>query len=314
MQQKKERFMKNGSNKPKTTLRQRLDRENVAGYLCTLPFSFGFFVFTLFPIAASLYYSFTDFDILSSPQWVGLKNYADLFLSDETFWTSLGVTLYYTLVSVPLKLLFALFVAMIFLRTSRMSAIYRAVYYLPSIIGSSVAVAVLWKRMFATDGIINAFLSHFGFPEDFAWLGNTKTAIWTLILLTVWQFGSSMLIFLAALKQIPTTLYEAARVDGASSIKQFFKITLPLLTPTIFFNLIMQMITAFMAFTQCYIITNGKPLDSTLFYAVYMYRQSFDFYHFGYGAAMAWIMLIIIATVTFLIFKTSDRWVYKEGE
>lgn len=295
-------------------LRQFLDRESVAGYLCTLPFTIGFFVFTLFPILASLYYSFTDFDILSSPQWVGFQNYIDLFLNDDTFWQSLGVTVYYTFVSVPLKLIFALFVAMILLRTSRMTAVYRAVYYLPSIIGSSVAVAVLWKRMFATDGIVNALLSHLGFPADFAWLGNTDTAIWTLILLTVWQFGSSMLIFLASLKQIPISLYEAARVDGAGRVKQFFRITLPILTPTIFFNLIMQMITAFMAFTQCYIITNGKPLDSTLFYAVYMYRQSFDFYHFGYGAAMAWIMLLLMGTITFLLFKTSDKWVYKEGQ
>lgn len=295
-------------------LRQFLDRESVAGYLCTLPFTIGFFAFTLFPILASLYYSFTDFDILSSPQWVGFQNYIDLFLNDDTFWQSLGVTVYYTFVSVPLKLIFALFVAMILLRTSRMTAVYRAVYYLPSIIGSSVAVAVLWKRMFATDGIVNALLSQLGFSADFAWLGNTDTAIWTLILLTVWQFGSSMLIFLASLKQIPISLYEAARVDGAGRVKQFFRITLPILTPTIFFNLIMQMITAFMAFTQCYIITNGKPLDSTLFYAVYMYRQSFDFYHFGYGAAMAWIMLLLMGTITFLLFKTSDKWVYKEGQ
>ena len=298
----------------KQTLRQRLNRENAAGFICTLPFTIGFLLFTLIPVVASLYYSLTDFDILSKPVFIGLGNYKKLFLEDETFLKSLGITVYYTLVSVPLKLLFALLVALLLVRQTKPGAFYRAVYYLPSIIGSSVAVSVLWKRMFATDGIINAILGVFGFPADFSWLGNTRTAIWTLILLAVWQFGSSMLIFLAALKQIPSSLYEAAKVDGAGRFSLFFRITLPMLTPTIFFNLVMQTITAFMAFTQCYIITGGKPLNSTLFYAVYMYQQSFDYYHFGYGAAMAWIMLILIATVTLVIFKTSDRWVYREGE
>ncbi|MEY8354391.1 sugar ABC transporter permease [Lachnospiraceae bacterium 54-53] len=293
---------------------QKLNQESTAGFLCTLPFTAGFLVFTLIPVIASLYYSFTDFDILSRPVFIGLDNYKNLFTEDKTFLKSLVVTIYYTLVSVPLKLLFALLVAVLLVRQSRPGAVYRAVYYLPSIIGSSVAVSVLWKRMFASDGVINAFFSIFGILKDFSWLGNTKTAIWTLILLSVWQFGSSMLIFLAALKQIPSSLYEAARVDGAGKLSLFFKITLPMLTPTIFFNLVMQTITAFMAFTQCYIITGGKPLNSTLFYAVYMYQQSFDYYHFGYGSAMAWIMLILIAAVTLVIFKTSDRWVYKEGE
>ncbi len=298
----------------KQTLMRRLNRESAAGFICTLPFTVGFLLFTLIPVAASLYYSFTDFDILSKPVFIGLGNYKKLFMEDQTFLKSLGVTVYYTLVSVPLKLLFALLVAMLLVRQSKPGSLYRAVYYLPSIIGSSVAVSVLWKRMFATDGIINAIFGMFGLPSDFSWLGNTSTAIWTLILLAVWQFGSSMLIFLAALKQIPSSLYEAARVDGAGRFSLFFRITLPMLTPTIFFNLVMQTITAFMAFTQCYIITGGKPLNSTLFYAVYMYQQSFDYYHFGYGAAMAWIMLILIGAVTLVIFKTSDRWVYKEGE
>lgn len=175
-----------------------------------------------------------------------------------------------------------------------------------------MAVAVLWKRMFATDGVINAILGTFGIETNFAWLGNTKTAIWTLILLAVWQFGSSMLIFLSALKQIPKELYEAAEVDGASKVTKFFKVTLPLLTPTIFFNLVMQMISGFLAFTQSLIITQGKPMDSTLFYALYMYQQSFNYNRAGYASAMAWTMLLFIGLLTFILFKTKKFWVYDQ--
>ena len=149
--------------------------------------------------------------------------------------------------------------------------------------------------------------------EGISWLGNTKTAIWTLIILAVWQFGSSMLVFLSSLKQIPSTLYEAARVDGANSVTQFFKVTLPLLTPTIFFNLVMQMINGFLAFTQCYIITQGKPMNSTLFYTVYMYQQSFEYYNTGYGAALAWVMLAIVGLITLFLFATKRFWVYEGG-
>jgi multiple sugar transport system permease protein len=167
--------------------------------------------------------------------------------------------------------------------------------------------------MFATDGVVNLLLGILGIHTNFAWLGNTKTAIWTLIILAIWQFGSSMLIFLSSLKQIPVSLYEASRVDGANKFSQFFKITLPLLTPTIFFNLVMQMINGFLAFTQCFIITQGKPLNSTLFYTVYMYQQSFEFYNTGYGAALAWVMLLLISVITVILFATKRFWVYTEG-
>lgn len=232
---------------------------------------------------------------------------------DETFFKAIGVTFYYALVSVPLRLIFALMVAMILLKTTKASGFYRAAYYLPSIIGGSVAVSILWKRMFAIDGVVNKLLSVFGLEEGISWLGNTKTAIWTLIILAVWQFGSSMLVFLSSLKQIPSTLYEAARVDGANSVTQFFKVTLPLLTPTIFFNLVMQMINGFLAFTQCYIITQGKPMNSTLFYTVYMYQQSFEYYNTGYGAALAWVMLAIVGLITLFLFATKRFWVYEGG-
>ena len=218
-----------------------LEKESVAGVVCTLPFTLGILLFILVPMGISLYYSLCDYNILSPPEFIGIDNYLEMF-TDETFFKAIGVTFFYALISVPLRLVFALIVAMLLLNTTKATGFYRAAYYLPSIIGGSVAVSILWKRMFAVDGVINQLLGLIGIDTDFAWLGNEKTAIWTLILLAVWQFGSSMLIFLSALKQIPTTLYEAARVDGAGKVRQFFKITLPLLTPTVFFNLVMQMI------------------------------------------------------------------------
>ncbi len=260
----------------------------------------------------SAYYALCDFNITSAPTFIGFQNFTNMF-SDNKFWTSLSVTFYYSFVSVPLRLVFALIVAMILLKNTKLTAFYRAAYYLPSIIGGSVAVSILWKRMFAINGTVNMLLQAVGIDCTLAWLGNKDTAIWTLIVLSVWQFGSSMLIFLSSLKQIPHSLYEAAEVDGANSWKRFWKITLPMLTPTIFFNLVMQMINGFLAFTQCYIITQGKPMNSTLFYTVYMYQQSFEFHHAGYGAALAWVMLAIIGIFTGILFLTKRFWVYEEG-
>ena len=293
-------------------LKQQLSKESVAGVLFTLPFTIGFLLFMIVPMGISLYYSFCDYDILSPPVFTGLKNFISMF-QDETFFKTLKVTFFFAFVSVPLKLLFAVIVAMLLLENSKMSGFYRAAYYLPSIIGGSVAVSILWKRMFAMDGVVNKLLGMVGIQTSFSWLGDTRTAIWVLILLVVWQFGSSMLIFLSSLKQVPQSLYEAAEVDGASAPAKFFKITLPLLTPTIFFNLVMQMINGFLAFTQCYIITQGKPMNSTLLYTVYMYKQSFEFYNTGYGAALAWVMLAVIGLITLFLFATKRFWVYEGG-
>ncbi|MDD3336289.1 MAG: sugar ABC transporter permease [Eubacteriales bacterium] len=301
------------NRKPKLSLGQWLNQEHVAGVVCTSPFIIGFLVFLVAPMLLSGYYALCDYDILSAPQWVGLQNFVDIFTKDAKFVKSIGVTFYFALVSVPLRLIFALLVAMILLKNTKLTGLYRSAYYLPSIIGGSVAVSILWKRMFAIDGTVNVLLKSIGIESNMAWLGNTSTAIWTLIILAVWQFGSSMLIFLSSLKQIPATLYEAAKVDGASSGSQFFRITLPLLTPTIFFNLVMQMINGFLAFTQCYIITQGKPMNSTLFYTVYMYQQAFEFNHTGYASALAWVMLLIVGAFTGILFLTKKFWVYDGG-
>ena len=293
-------------------LKKAMNNERTAGMIFTMPFTIGFLLFMIVPMGISLYYSFCSYDILSPPVFTGLQNFKTMF-ADETFYKSIKVTFFFAFVSVPLRLLFALIVAMLLLKSTKLTGFYRAAYYLPSIIGGSVAVAILWKRMFATDGVINKLLQAVGINCTMSWLGNTKTAIWVLIILAVWQFGSSMLIFLSSLKQIPQSLYEAANVDGANGISKFFRITLPLLTPTIFFNLVMLMINGFLAFTQSYIITQGKPMNSTLFYTVYMYQQSFEFYNTGYGAALAWVMLAIIGLITLFLFATKRFWVYEGG-
>ena len=299
--------------KKNLTFKQFMGKESVAGVVFCSPFIIGFLMFMIVPMGISLYYSFCDHNILTPAVFSGAKNYIKMFTDDEVWRKSIQVTFYFALVSVPLRLIFALIVAMLLLKTTKATGFYRAAYYLPSIIGGSVAVAVLWKRIWATNGVINTLLNTIGIKTSFAWLGNTKTAIWMLIILAVWQFGSSMLIFLSSLKQIPTSLYEAAMVDGANPVSRFFKITLPLLTPTIFFNLVMQMINGFLAFTQCYIITQGKPMNSTLLYTVYMYQQSFEFYNTGYGAAMAWVMLLMIGLITLFLFATKRFWVYEGG-
>ena len=307
-------FYGNGGKKlkKKSSLYSFLNKESSAGIVFCMPFIIGFLLFLIVPMGLSLYYSFCYYDILSPATFVGVKNYINLFTNDETFYNSLKATFIFVIASVPLRLVFALIVAMLLLKSTKVTGVYRAVYYLPSIIGGSVAVAVLWKRMFAIDGVVNTILKTFGVSENIAWLNNTKTAIWTLVILAIWQFGSSMLIFLSALKQIPGELYEAADVDGSNKVSRFFRITLPLLTPTIFFNLVMQMINGFLAFTQSLIITQGKPMDTTLFYAVNMYQQAFGFNKAGYASAMAWIMLVLIGLVTLILFKTKKFWVFEQ--
>jgi multiple sugar transport system permease protein len=295
-----------------TAARRQL-AENVSGFAFISPWLIGFLAFTAAPVLFSLYYSFTEYDILGTPAFSGLRNFRRM-LGDELFWKSLGVTFYYAFVSVPLRLLFAFFVAMLFRRATRAVRIYQAVYYLPSIVGGSIAVAVMWRRLFMADGALNAALRFIGINSAISWIGEPSTAIWTLIILAAWQFGSSMLIFLAGLRQIPAAYYEAAQIDGANPFHQFLSVTLPQMTPLIFFNLVMQLINGFTVFTQAFVVSggNGDPQNTTLVYALYLYQRAFKYYNMGYSSAMAWVLVSIIAVFTGVIFKTSDKWVYYE--
>jgi multiple sugar transport system permease protein len=298
------------------SFREILESDGVVGYVFILPFVLGFLIFTLYPVIASFYYSLTSYNILSAPRFIGFKNYSVMFTMDSKFWKTMQVTFIYVFISVPLRLAFALAVAMLFTYKTKLDAIYRAVYYVPSLIGGSVAIAVLWQRLFGDNGIMNLLLGLIGINSTTNWLGNPDTSLSTVIILAVWQFGSSMLIFLAGLKQIPASYYEAADIDSASPWKKFTNITLPMLTPVIFFNLIMQLINGFMSFTQAFIIShgNGQPLDSLLLYSLYLYNQAFGYYKMGYGCALAWVMLIIIAIFTGVLFKSSNSWVYYENK
>lgn len=291
-----------------------LHRDLIVGYVFLSPFLIGFLAFTLFPIMASFYFSFTKFDLLSAPNWIGLDNFYKMFKEDDRFWQALKVTFIYVSLSVPLRLCFALFVAMLLNAGAAMLGLYRTVYYLPSIIGGSVAVAIMWRQIFGDRGAVNSILALFDIHVNISWTGHPSTALFTLVLLSVWQFGSSMLIFLAGLKNIPRTFYEAASVDGAGSVQKFFKITLPLLSPIILFNLIMQTIAGFMTFTPAYIISNGSggPMGTTLLYSLYLFQRAFVFFDMGYASAMAWVMLALITVLTGFVFFTSKYWVYYE--
>ncbi|HOQ94867.1 MAG: sugar ABC transporter permease [Spirochaetales bacterium] len=305
-------------------LNKRAVRDTLGSYVFLVPWLIGFFLLTLYPMCYSLYLSFTRFNIRTPPQWIGMANYLVMFKGsaalprDERFLNSIWVTFRFVFISVPVKLVFALTVAMLMNKKLRLIGLYRALYYIPTLLGGSVAIAVLWRRLFASDGLLNMILSSlFGFTNLPAWISNPSYALYTLIILAVWQFGSPMIIFLAGLQQIPREYYEASSVDGAGPIRQFFAITLPSLSPIIFFNFVMQMISAFQSFTQAFIVSGGSggPLDSTMFYSLYLYIKGFGFSEMGYAAAMAWVLLIVIAILTAISFKSSGTLVsYGSGE
>ncbi|RAR42760.1 carbohydrate ABC transporter permease [Paenibacillus sp. MDMC362] len=296
----------------KKPLRKRWDSP-LAGYLFISPWLIGFLALTAYPMLLSLYYSFTDYTLMKPIEWVGLDNYERIITADDKFAQSLKLTFYYVLASVPLKLLAALMVALLLKKAVRGISVYRTAIYFPSLIGASIAVSLLWKNIFGVDGFFNKLLGFFGIPGT-GWVTNPDTALWSLIGLSVWQFGSSMVIFLAGLKQIPNDLYEASSVDGAGKLKQFFKITLPMLSPTLFFNLIMGVINSFQMFTPAYVITGGGPMNSTYVYALYLYERAFSRYQLGYSSSLAWIMLILIVAAAVIINLTSKYWVFYESE
>jgi multiple sugar transport system permease protein len=294
-----------------TSLWSRIWHNDAPGYLFLLPWLVGFFGLTIGPMVTSLYLSFTDFDLLTTPEWIGASNYIRMFTNDPKFWASMRVTMFFVIFSVPLKLAFALAVAMLLNRGIRGLPLYRALFYLPSLLGASVAIAILWRQIFAGDGLVNKFLAMFGIIGP-SWISNPNYSLWTLIILSIWQFGSPMIIFLAGLRQIPQDMYEAASLDGASKWRQFVKITLPLLTPVVFFNAIIQTIEAFKSFTPAFIISGGtgNPINSTLFYTLYLYQEAFGFFRMGYASALAWVLLALVGLFTAFSFFTSKYWVH----
>jgi oligogalacturonide transport system permease protein len=283
------------------------------GFLFVLPFVLGVLGFKLFPFVMSFALGFTQYDLIDPPEFVGLDNYRELFGQDPLFRKSLGVTLLFAALAVPLRVGFALFIAHVLNYKLRGINFFRAAFYLPSILGGSIAVAVLWRFIFAKYGLVNLVLAKLGL-EPIAWLADEHFSLWTIVLLFTWQFGSAMVIFLAALQNVPVTLYEAAEIDGASKWRQFISITVPLITPVIFFNMVMQMVQAFQEFNGPYAITEGGPLNSTYVLALYIYDQSFRFFNLGYGAALSWVLFALVASLSAVSFWSSKYWVFYSGE
>ncbi|MGW8482068.1 carbohydrate ABC transporter permease [Microbacterium sp. NPDC055903] len=281
-----------------------------AALLFLLPWFIGLFAVTAGPMIASLFLSTTKYNLLQPPTFIGADNFIRM-LTDARLHQSLGVTFTYVLVSVPLQLALALGLAVLLNRGVRGLAFYRSIYYLPSLLGGSVAIAVLWRTVFGTEGLFNQFLAFFGI-EGQGWISNPDTALSTLIILNVWTFGAPMVIFLAGLRQIPHSYYEAASVDGATKWRQFWSITMPLLSPIIFFNLVLQIIHAFQSFTQAFVVSagTGGPADSTLLFSLYLYQRGFGNFDMGYASALAWLLVFIIGGFTAINFWASKYWVF----
>lgn len=292
-------------------------REAIWAYIFISPWIIGFLVFTIGPMLASLYFSFTDYNIIDPPVWTGLANYQKLFFEDPLFWHSLKRTLYFALLALPLGLLFGFFLALLLNQDIPGVNLWRTIYFLPSVI-AGVAVALLWIRIFNPKvGILNPFLENvLGINNPPGWLNDPEWAIPALVLMSLWGVGGSMIIYLAGLQGIPTHLYEAAKIDGANSRQRFRHVTLPLMTPVIFYNLILGLIASFHYFTEVYVATSGEggPLRSTLVYNLYLYQNAFRFFDMGYASALAWVLFLIVLVVTILVFRSSPMWVFYEGQ
>ena len=304
---------------PRRGRRARRRREDLAGYVFLSPWLLGLFGITAVPMLISLYLSFTDYSPLipvTEASWVGLDNYRRMFTADPSYWHAVRVTVTFALVAVPLKLTAALGVALLLNKALRGISLFRGLFYLPSLLGGSVALAIVWVSMFNRDGAFNSFLALFGI-EGLPWVNDPKWALYTLMLLAIWQFGAPMVIFLAGLKQVPSELYEAASVDGAGPWRQFRNITLPMLSPVIFFNLVLETINGFQGFTSAFVLSNGTggPVDSTLMYTLHLYIKGFVELDMGYASAMAWVFLVVIGLITVVLFSTGRFWVhYSDAE
>ncbi|PNH92535.1 carbohydrate ABC transporter permease [Vibrio diazotrophicus] len=277
------------------------------------PYIIGLIMFTAFPFISSFVMSFTDYDLMNSPEFIGIENYRYMLTEDDIFWKSMSVTFLYVFLTIPVKLAFALGIAFILNFKLRGIGFFRTAYYIPSILGSSIAIAVLWRALFAIDGVLNGALGFIGI-DPINWLGEPAFALFSITLLRAWQFGSAMVIFLAALQNVPQSQYEAAMIDGASKWQMFLKVTVPLITPVIFFNFIMQTTQAFQEFTAPYVITGGGPMKSTYLISLYIYETAFKFFDMGYGSALAWALFIVVAIFTSITFRSSKYWVFYSGD
>ena len=288
-------------------------KEGILGYLFASPWILGFLIFTLYPVISSLYYSFTSYNTLKAPKWVGLYNYIFMFTKDPLFYKSLWNTAFYAILSVPLGIAAGVLVAMLLNQKVKGIRLFRTLFYLPTI-ASSVATALLWMWIMEPNfGLLNTFLAKIGIIGP-GWLTDPAWAKSSLIFMSLWTVGGGMLIYLAALQDVPQSLYESASIDGASSFKKFLKITLPMITPTLFFNLITGVIGGLQVFNQAFIMTSGGPAYSTYFFAYHLYNKAFTEYSMGYASAMAWVLLVITMILSMIIFKSSKRWVYYEGD
>jgi multiple sugar transport system permease protein len=296
------------------TKRERIDLRN--GLLFASPWLLGFLLFSLYPLVMSIYYSFTEFNAIYPPVWTGLANYEELFFEDPVFWTALYNTLYFTLFSVPLSIAASLLIAVLLNQPIPGRPIFRTIFFLPSIV-PIVASAVLWLWVLNPDsGLINSLLQQFLGIQGPGWLADAAWSKPALVLMSLWGIGGAIVIFLAGLGDVPATLYEVAELDGAGPWHKFRHVTLPMLTPTILFNLVMGLITSFQYFTQVYVMTGGKgtPVDSTMFYALYLYRVSFYYLRMGYASAMAWMLFVVVLAATVSVLISSKRWVYYHGD
>lgn len=282
------------------------------GFLFIVPWLIGFLVFKVYPFASSLYYSFTNYDLFTGITKTGLMNYQKIF-TDEDIIRAFAVTFKYAIFDVPLKLAFALFIAYILNFKLKGVNFFRTAYYIPSILGGSIAIAILWRAVFNTDGLINNVIGMFG-AEPINWMAGANSALFVIILLRVWQFGSAMIIFLAALKGVPQDLYEAASIDGAGKWRQFFSVTVPIITPVIFYNLVTQLCQAFQEFNGPYIITQGGPRNSTTLISLLIYNSAFKQYDMGMASAMAWVMFVILMIFTTIAFLSQKYWVFYSDE
>lgn len=284
-------------------------KKNHQGYIYILPWVVGFLLFQLYPFVVSFAYSWTNIRIAGSATFIGWENYKRLFITDTDFLHSLSITVQYVLITVPGKLLVSLVFALLLNRALACMRLFRTVYYLPSILGGSVAISALWRVMFMHTGIVNNLTARLGFPP-LNWLGDPSLALFTISLVEIWQFGSAMVIFLAALKQVPAELYDAVTIDGGGSVRAFFTISLPLITPQIQFNLVMQTINALQNFTSAFVVTQGGPIKSTYLLGLKLYEDAFSRFNMGYASAQSWVLFLLVLTFTLLVFSTSKYWVF----